>query len=423
MKRKILCLAAGFGLAATTALAAAGASSSIAKADEGEVEWRHYEAVKATETSIGSREYWVSCASHEVVYEAPTGENDKITDATHESDYLSYLATQGGKDARYTAYTPNAFKSEGNFWRYFRHNGWGDSDYANGSVTIKTNAIITYKLIQDAHELGINYVYFHAFAKGKTETIGSLPIIAENTTGTFSNGQTWEQDIRTYGTGYILDIDEWYTTFTGDRNAENVTAFNIDPRNSDNHPIEIDAMTFSDFACFDTSEAAEAYKGLSTLAGTNGWDYFHHGVDNVSFDGTSITYNAENEAQFQITKKTLESVKAIGKTKMSFDVKMSATDTSADLSHIVVQSEFVGGTNENGETVNSGTYVREWDVTDFAGTGTHVEVDLSKFFGDNVTFNGDLVYRISGRIKGTNDTYKPGETNPVKITISNIKVQ
>ncbi len=192
MKRKILCLAAGFGLAATTALAAAGASSSIAKADEGEVEWRHYEAVKATETSIGSREYWVSCASHEVVYEAPTGENDKITDATHESDYLSYLATQGGKDARYTAYTPNAFKSEGNFWRYFRHNGWGVSDYANGSVTIKTNAIITYKLIQDAHELGINYVYFHAFAKGKTETIASLPIIAENTTGTFSNGQTWE---------------------------------------------------------------------------------------------------------------------------------------------------------------------------------------------------------------------------------------
>ncbi len=423
MKKKILCLAAGLGLVAAAAFTTVGASSSIIKADESDVEWRHYDAVKATETSCGSREYWVSCATREVVYTKPTGEHVKVVEKkTHDSDYLPYLATQGNEDARYTIYTPNAFKSEGNFWRYFRHGGWGTSDYANGSVTITTNAIITYKLLQDAHELGLKYVYFRAFAKGKSETINALPIIAENTTGKFSNGNDWEQETRTYGTGYILDIENWYTTFTGDRNAENVTAFNISARNSSNASTEIETMTFSDFNYFDTLEAAEAYKGLNTMAGTNGWDYFHHGVDNVSFDGTSIIYNAETDANFQITKKTLESVKAVGKTKIGFDVKMAATDTSVDLSHIVVQSEFVSGTNESGETVSPGTDVREWDVDDFAGTGTHVEVDLSKFFGNEVVFNSDLVYRVSGRLKGTSDTYKPGVENPVKITISNIKV-
>lgn len=427
MKKKILCLAAGLGFAATAAFAAVGATSNLIKADESDVEWRHYAAVKASETSIGSREYWVSCADHSVQFEAPTGEHDKITDATHESDYLAYLANQGGADSRYTAYVPNAFKSEGGFWRYIRHGAWGTSDYANGSVSIKSNATITYKFLQDAHELGIKYAYFHIAASEASDAPVAIAVIAQNTTGTFDGVNPWYQSGNVYGDqcglGLILDIENWYTTFTGDRNAEVASAFTISPRNSANADPASYTLTFSDFACFDTLEAAEAYKNLTTVAETNAYSYFHHG-NLPTCDGSKLVYQGTSTV-ITITKQLITDCKAAGKTKFSFNVKMATDVTTDDLKKAVWISNYAGGNGDSGDGIDWNT---DWNVlesADLASEGVRVTLNVSKFFGDNVTFKNDLCYTLSGRLAGRDNDYSisEGVSGTVTITLSDFKFE
>ena len=443
MNKKILCLAAGLGLAVTAAFATVGASSSLIKADDSDVEWRHYDAVKATATSIGSREYWVSCATREVVFTEPTGEHVKIVDKkTHESDYLTYLAAQGNADARYTAYTPNAFKGEGNFWRYFRHGDWGTSDFTNGIVNINSNATITYKLIQDAHELGIKYVYFHATANGNntsaTDTITSMVVEAQTTTGKFSETSATYYQVNVgsdSGFGLMLDVENWYTTFSGDTTAEAATAFTISGRNSNNGDVSIKSMSFSDFNCFDTLESANAYKNLKNMFNTNGYDYFHNGIV-ADYDGSSFTYaitvgttidgggNVINDAStgMTITKKLVEDVKTAGKTHVSFNVKLSTTET---LDEGVTLNTVVVTANENNKH-EDGTSVKWNDCWDqqssdnMTADGVTITLDVSKLF--DVTFTGDA-FSFEGRLSSSAARYHCTTAGVIITTIiSDLKV-
>ena len=441
MKKKILCLAAGLGLVATAALATAGASSSLIKADETDVEWHHYDAVKATETSCGSREYWVSCADHSVQFTAPTGEHDKIVNKkTHESEYLNYLATQGNADARYTAYVPNAFNSTGEFWRYFRH-GDGTATANSGIVNIKCNATITYKLIQDAHELGFKYVYFHATMKGantsETDTITSVVLSANNTNGNFAENSSsvWQFDIGDAGFGLALDVDNWYTTFAGEPNAEATTAFTFEGRNKKNEPVSIASMTFSDLNCFTTETEVTAYKTLKNMFNTNGYDYFHNGIV-ADYDGSSFTYaitvgttidgggKVINDAStgMTITKKLVEDVKAAGKTHVSFNVKLSTTETLAEgvtLNTVVVTSN-TANKHEDGTSVET---LECWDQKSsdkLATEGVTITLDVSKLF--DVTFTADA-FSFEGRLSSSAARYQCA-TEGVTITtiISDLKV-
>ncbi len=99
----------------------------------------------------------------------------------------------------------------------------------------------------------------------------------------------------------------------------------------------------------------------------------------------------------------VEDVKAIGKEKVIFNLKISSSDNAA-LTHVVWLSEFASGTNDAGETVNWQTDYKEFDA-DLTTTGATIELNVGKLFGDNVTFNNSLAYRIQGRLAGANDCY------------------
>ncbi len=424
MKKKILCLAAGLGLVAAAALATAGASSSLIRADETDVEWHHYDAVKATETSIGSREYWVSCADHTVQFTAPTGEHDKVVNTkTHESDYLTYLATKGDDDARYTVYTPNAFKSESNFYRYIHHNGWDSdhTDYASGIVSITTNASITYKLLQDAHELDIKYLYFYATLSGanKTDddTITAVVVDAANTTTTFSEtSKTFYQTDLDANSGFslTLDVERWYTAFSGDTLSKDSIAFNIYGRNKNNADAAIKGMTFSDLNCFTTEAEATAYKTLKNMFNTNGYDYFHYGTL-PTYDGNKFVFTGDG-GNLGITMKLVNDVKAAGKTKVSFKVKMATTEEGVSLTTAVWTTE-ASGTNAAGESVSTYT---DWNSVDLVADGIDMTLNVSKLFGESVT--GDVAYYLRGRLADGSD-YKERSGNYYTLTISDIKIE
>lgn len=426
MKKKILCLAAGLGLVATAALATAGASSSLIKADETDVEWHHYDAVKATETSCGSREYWVSCADHSVQFTAPTGEHVKIVDKkTHESDYLTYLDTKKDDDPRYTVYTPNAFKSESNFYRYIHHNGWDNdhTDYTNGIVSITTNASITYKLLQDAHELDIKYLYFYATVSGANttadDTVTSVVVDATNSTGTFSEtSQTYYQVNLDTNSGFslTLDVENWYTAFKGDPLSKDSIAFNIYGRNGNNGDTTIKGMTFNDFNCFDTSDAVSHYKTLKNMFNTNGYDYFHFGTL-PTYDGNEFVFTG-NGGNLGITMKLVNDVEAAGKTKVSFKVKMATTEEGVNLKS-AVWTTAASGTNAAGDSVSTYT---DWNNIDLVTDGIDMTLNVSKLFGKNVTGDGGVAYWLRGRLADGSD-YKERSANYYTLTISDLKIE
>ncbi len=399
MKRKFLYTSIICGLTLASGFAVLAKDGRIVKADETGVTWYHYAKKEATASTNGNREYWINCVNHTPVFSKPS------TGTIEEGENFADFSSAPDSDARKTSYLPNAFKSEALAWRYFRHNGWGkESDWSNGVFQITTNVTITYKFLQDAHELGIKYVYFNVRAVGKADTVTTVPLTAVNTTGEFSDGKDYCQPAQSAEgkVQFTFDIENWYSCFTGDRDAENVTAFSISGRNSGNADAEIETITFSDLKCFDSKEEMEAYASLNNILNTNGWDYFHYGKESPAGNGKKLTFYS-GDSSFTVTKKMVEDVKAIGKEKVIFNLKISSSDNAA-LTHVVWLSEFASGTNDAGETVNWQTDYKEFDA-DLTTTGATIELNVGKLFGDNVTFNNSLAYRIQGRLAGANDCY------------------
>ncbi len=432
MKRKFLCLAAGLGLVSIAGIASLGANNgSIIMANNTKVEWHHYNAVKATATSNGSLEYWVSCADHTVQFTAPAGDNVNIVDKgdTHEE---GWLATLNGDEARRTAYTPNALKSESNFWRYFRHNGWGTTDYANGVVSIKTKCTVNYELLKDAHALGIKYLYFHinGTAKENGSKIGSIPFSRESLGGTanFYTNQSWIQDGNgSYGNGngVIINVEDFYNSFTGNRYATVEplqTIFSFTARDTDNKDVEFDHLTLSNFETFETLEAAKAYKDLNKALEWSPTNYFSSGATPTG-DGTKFVYQT-NGGNFGIKKKLIDDVKAIGKTKVSFNIKMSTSEEGKTLTNVVWTTE-ARGTNSSGTALNWDT---DWSdsgkQTNLATDGYTVTLNVNKLFGDSVTYTNDIAYFIVGRLEDQTSNYTgPDGGSVVTLTVSDFKVK
>ncbi len=445
MKRKFLCLAAGLGLVSIAGIASLGANNgSIIMANNTKVEWRHYNAVKATATSNGSLEYWVSCADHTVQFTAPIGDNVNIVDKgdTHEEGWLDTL---NGDEARRTAYTPNAFNSTDNFWRYFRIGAWKTGgNTGNGTIDVASNGTVNYELIKDAHALGIKYLYFHIRGVAKNgETINSIPFARTTLAGetTFDvNGLTYIQDSNSFdsvargnGNGVIINVDDFYDKTTANKfakldNANLQTIFEFEARNASNQSVTPDCLSFSSLECFDTLEQAKAFKSLDKVLESNPWDYFRYVTAPSGSDGTEFTFTS-NSASLNLTKKFVENAKAAGKKKVTFNVKMSTDDATKSITTIYAQSSYAGGTDASGKEVNYQTDFHAYDGNNVKDGATTVTLELEKLFDENVTFNngsagttGDYAYNISGRVTGGTDTYTSSSDN-VTVTVSDFKYE
>jgi|GEM_PF-6850778 len=419
MKKKILFGVFGLGFVLTASLAFASNSSHLfgANGENGDGEWHHYSSVKANETSNGCREYWIECGGNGPVFTDP---GVSAIDGTPSQDFVNALESN---DPRYTGYVPNAFNSEGNFWRYFRHGLWGTSDFSNGVVQIQSNVTINYKLIIDAHELGYKYIYFHAKAEAKEgETANSIALIAENTDGKFDSGNPWLQTSQP--NGFTIPVDNFYGKYIGDETVENPTNFQLEVRNSANEKIEPSSLTFSNLKLFKSEAELKAFENLDTVCNTNGWDYFRFGeLGNVA---NGYEFNFFNgDSSFTITKKLVDDMKAANCTTFSFNLKVKASN-DADLRKLVYLSEFVGGINSNGETLSWQTDYDEMlaaSKEELANTGMRITLNPSKLFGDHVTFAGDLAYRIQARINGQGDKYTCPDGEKIEFRVSDIIIK
>lgn len=77
-KYKLGCILAYSAIFCAVGILATNTVIKVASAD-GEIEyWGHYSAVSPTMDNDGAREYWISCTTHEIRFEAPTGDNAVI---------------------------------------------------------------------------------------------------------------------------------------------------------------------------------------------------------------------------------------------------------------------------------------------------------------------------------------------------------
>lgn len=363
--------------------------------------WRHYSAVQATESSNGSREYWTDCIGGAPVFSDP---GVSAIDATPSEEFLSTLDS---KDPRYTAYAPNAFKSESNFWRYFRIGAWGSSDYDSGVVGVAGNFSINYQLIVDAHELEYKYIYFNvdAVSQDGSDEIGSLVLYTTNTDAKFTNGNGWDQI--NLPAGITINVDNFYGTYNGEY-KDGATIFTSEFRNQSNATNNNVNTTLKNLRFFKDEETLNAYKKLAEMTNGNGWDYFHCGSTPAS-DNRTI-YFTGNGGRFTATQKLVSEAKKVGVRTISFNLRVTSS-LNTDLRRVVfiTNDGAVSGTYE-GQSISWST---DWNDIEaesgvIASTGVRVTFNLYKFFGDDVVMTAEP-YFISLRLDGSNNDYSNSE--------------
>lgn len=362
--------------------------------------WRHYSAVQATESSNGSREYWTDCIGGAPVFTDP---GVSAIDATPTQEFLSTLSSN---DPRYTAYTPNAFKSEGNFWRYFRIGAWGDCDYANGVVGVNSSFTVNYQLIVDAHELGYKYIYFNldAVSSDGSDDIGAVVLFTANTKGTF-NGNGWNQI--NLPAGITINVDDFYGKYTGEY-KDGATIFTAEFRNQSNNANNNVKATFKNLKLFKDKETLATYKKLAEMTNGDGYDYFHRGSAPES-DNRTI-YFTGNGGRFTATQQLVSEAKKAGVRTISFNLRVTSS-LNTDLRRVVfiTNDGAVSGTYEGQPIVWS----TDWNVIEaesgvIASTGVRVTFNLYKFFGEDIVMTAEP-YFISLRLAGSDNDYQNSE--------------
>lgn len=407
MKKKLLFSLFGGGIALTAAVVTLASTGSVAiKAlgtDTGD--WQHYAAIKATESNPGSREYWINCNGGEIAYSKPDSEHISEGSTSNE-EIISYLK-DNDKDYRYTYYTPNALKSEGSFWRYFRHAGWGSSDFANGIVKIKTNFTITYSLISDAHELGYKYIYFHMDATTKEsadKSIGSVVLTTHNTDAKFSTGNDWLQV--NLPTGITINVDDFYGKYKGDGYSDGAYIFATEFRDEDNADANslVEDVTISNFKLFNNEESLNAYKNMDTVLTTaeGGWRYYHFGAWGTTSNPRTLEFKCGNGA-FTMTSNLVEDMAKAGATKFSFNLKV-VSELGANLGTVVYTTG--GGTDKDGAALEWNTCWDQKDIdsNELASNGLRISMDISKLIG--ATFASETAFEFQIRLAGSESRYE-----------------
>lgn len=409
-KKSVLLISAG--ILSLTAIGSAlfGSVGKVVGAEEAadaEI-WNHYSTTKAGERGYGNKEYWVSCLTHEHTFTKPS--TGKIVEMGKPND--AFFKTLSDTDNRYLGNVEDPLTSEGSAWRYFRHGGWGASDFTNRKMTITTNFTMNGNVIADAKELGYKYVYFHVDAVLKeTSTVTLRSMVFESRNGgKLSGDNTW---IQTNGAsnGFTIPVDN-FVPLLDYNHLDDTVFFNLELRNTNNEKIEgsdLEHVTVKNFRVFKDEETLDAYKNLDTVASGDGWRYFRYAFAPESGDktGYSLRFGTGSAANFTITKNLIADAKEAGCNKFSFLIKAESSD-GADIIHMVHTSDGLGAWNAD---------YAEGDVDKTTGY-YRMTLDCSKFFDVVTKASDDVAYNVQGRLAGAAGRYEGAKETLIHFTLA-----
>lgn len=417
-KKSVLLISAG--LLSLTAIGSvlAGTKGAFVGAEEaGEAEiWNHYTMTAPGEKGHGNKEYWVSCSNHERTFTKPT--TGQIVEMGQPTD--AFIDSLESGDNRYLGNVEDPLSSEGTFWRYFRHNGWGNCDYANRKVGIKTNFSMGGNVIADAKELGYKYIYFHVDAvleKTSEVTIGSM-VLGTPLAGAKLNGEnSW---IQTNGSsvGFTIPVDNFVSFLNYDRlNFDDPKGadvfFSLELRDATNNSIGsgIDSVTIKNFRLFKDEETLNVYKNLDTVASGDGWRYFHYAEAPKDEDktGYSLTFGTKSAANFIITRNLIADMKKVGCETFSFLIKAESSD-GTPLPRMVNISSISGADISEGDVNSTTGYYR-------------MTLNLYRFFDVVSEASDDPAYEIQGRKAGESDKYSGSKETSIHFTLADFLIR
>ena len=415
-KKSVLLISAG--LLSFTAIGSvlAGTKGAFVGAEEaGEAEiWNHYTMTAPGEKGHGNKEYWVSCSNHEHTFTKPT--TGKIVEMGQPND--AFVDSLKSKDNRYLGNVEDPLSSQENFWRYFRHNGWGNSDHANRKVNIKTIFTINSNLIADAKELGYKYAYFHvdtALKESATVTVSSM-VLSSGVNGYLEGTNQWIQKNGS-SNSFTIPVDN-FVNLLDYNNLEGATFFSLDLRKSDNTEIsgeDIESITVKNFRLFKDEETLNTYKNLDDVASGDGWRYFRYANAPEAGDktGYSLRFGTGSAANFVITKNLIADMKKVGCETFSFLIKAESSDETP-LPHMVNIVNGVGAWNSD---------YSEGDVDKTTGY-SRMTLHPYRFFDVVTEASDNQAYEIQGRkAAGESDKYSGPEGTSIHFTLADFLIR